>query len=226
MKVFSRDLFSFHNISDVLMSKTKFDWPDWTQSGLWIGYGFCKIPCTSVSGCDRVTIEPHALIEQFSEVLFCFFTASVCSEHQTILHHLSVKQNLTPLWPPFWCFTSCNNLLGGPVLFLVLRSRFGTLLACVTTTDSADSLWNETKVKKDCNYCWNMNMYKTLLKTLFVLFSIAERRPLFGPKEQYISGVCNYLLLTTCQVCHCKIRLSSQGQTLWATGNLENLLHG
>lgn len=45
---------------------------------------------------------------------------------------------------------------------------------------------------------------------LFVLFSIAEPRPTFGPKEQYISGVCNYLLLTMCQVYHCIIRVSSR----------------
>lgn len=41
---------------------------------------------------------------------------------------------------------------------------------------------------------------------LFVIFSIAEPRPMFGPKEQYISGVCNYLLLTMCQVYYCIIR--------------------
>lgn len=44
---------------------------------------------------------------------------------------------------------------------------------------------------------------------LFVIFSIAEPRPTCGPKEQYISGVCNYSLLTMCQVYHCIIRVSS-----------------
>lgn len=43
---------------------------------------------------------------------------------------------------------------------------------------------------------------------LFVIFSIAEPRPTFGPKEQYISGVCNYMLLTVYQVYHCIIRVS------------------
>lgn len=55
---------------------------------------------------------------------------------------------------------------------------------------------------------------------LFVMFSIAEPKPTFGPEEQYISGVCNYLLLTMCHVYHCVIRVSShylkmsQGQTV------------
>lgn len=63
---------------------------------------------------------------------------------------------------------------------------------------------------------------------LFVIFYFAEPRPTFGPKEQYISGVCNYLLLKMCQVYHCIIRVSShsQGQNLWATRDLENLSHG
>lgn len=42
---------------------------------------------------------------------------------------------------------------------------------------------------------------------LFVMFSIAEVRPTFGPEEQYISGVCTYLLLK--MFYHCVVRLSS-----------------
>lgn len=41
------------------------------------------------------------------------------------------------------------------------------------------------------------------------MFSIAEPKPTCGPKEQYISGVCNDSLLTMCQVYHCIIRVSS-----------------
>lgn len=51
--------------------------------------------------------------------------------------------------------------------------------------------------------------FKTLFKMLFVILSFADPRSIFGPTEQYISGVCNYLLPTTCQVYHCIIRVSS-----------------
>lgn len=67
----------------------------------------------------------------------------------------------------------------------------------------------KTKVKKTVIIVEIWICLKTLLKMLFVVFSIAEPRPTFGPKEQYISGVCNYLLLTMCQVYHCIIRVSS-----------------
>lgn len=63
---------------------------------------------------------------------------------------------------------------------------------------------------------------KTLL--LFVVFSIAEPRPTLWPKEQYISGVCNYLLLTLCQVNHCIIRVSSRFQDVSGTDSLGYLL--
>lgn len=54
-----------------------------------------------------------------------------------------------------------------------------------------------------------MNMFKNTVKDA-VIFSIAEVRPTFGPKEQkYISGVCNYVLLKMCHVYHCVIRVFS-----------------
>lgn len=53
-----------------------------------------------------------------------------------------------------------------------------------------------------------MNMFKDTVKDA-VIFPIANPRPMFGPKEQYVSGVCNYLLLTMCQVYHCIIMVSS-----------------
>lgn len=81
-----------------------------------------------------------------------------------------------------------------------------------------------------------------LFVVLFYSSFIAEPRPTFEPKEQYISGVCNYMLLTMCQVYHCMtIRFflffvvglffvffsrCLRDRLLWATGNLENLLHG
>lgn len=53
-------------------------------------------------------------------------------------------------------------------------------------------------------------MFKdTVEDAVCYVFLIAEPRPTFGPKEQYISGVCNYLLLTMCQVYHCIIRVFS-----------------
>lgn len=54
-----------------------------------------------------------------------------------------------------------------------------------------------------------MNMFKDTVEDVVCYFSIAEPRPTLGPKEQYISGVCNHLLLTMCQVYHCIIRVSS-----------------
>lgn len=53
-------------------------------------------------------------------------------------------------------------------------------------------------------------MFKdTVEDAVCCMFSIAEPWPMFGPEEQYISGVCNYSLLTMCQVYHCVIRVSS-----------------
>lgn len=61
---------------------------------------------------------------------------------------------------------------------------------------------------------------------LFVIFYITEPRPTFGPKEQYISGVCSYLLRQMCQVYHCIIRVSSQSPKDVSGTELESLSHG
>lgn len=131
MKVFSRDLFSFHNISVVLfhISKTKFDWPDWTQSGLWIGYGFC-----SVSGYDRLKIDPHASIAKFPKSVLLF-------------HNLWVfwAPNSTPssyLW---------NRITSSPATLLVLNiMQYSVGWSCVVI-GAQIQVWDFVSM---CNHHW------------------------------------------------------------------------
>lgn len=179
-----------------------------------------EISRTGVSGYKRAT----RLLWKVS-VLVCFFSQPVCV--------LNTKQYfIINLWnrSSQATFTGFYNILysvGWSCIVFGAQIQIWDIFS--TYNHSADK---KAKVKKTVIIVEIWICLKTLLKMLFVIFSIAEPRPTFGPKEQCISGVCNYLLLTMCQVYHCKIGFPlilfkmSQGQTLWATGNLENLLHG
>lgn len=79
--------FSCHNISlscprQIINVETWWN-AVWNLDWIWV----LEISRTSVSGYKRDRAEPRHSIERF-----LFFTALVCSEHQTILHNQSVKQ--------------------------------------------------------------------------------------------------------------------------------------
>lgn len=146
-----------------------------------------------------------------------FFIQPLCVLNtKPILHNQSVKQNLL--------LSGYSYMILHHFLYSVGRSCivFGAQMKIWDFFGIYNHhwLWNDTKVKKTVIIVEIWICLKTLLKMLFVMFSIAEPKPTFGPEEQYISGVCNYLLLTMCHVYHCVIRVSShylkmsQGQTV------------
>lgn len=176
-------------------------------------------------------------------LIFCFvfFTAPLYLQNiETICRTQCAKRNLS------------GHLLWGINIVVGAEIQIWDVWAHIITTDSADGQslkWTKNrkeKVKKTVIIVEIWICLKTLSKMLFVVLFyssfIAEPRPTFGPKEQYISGVCNYMLLTMCQVYHCMtIRFflffvvglffvffsrCLRDRLLWATGNLENLLHG
>lgn len=137
-------------------------------------------------------------------LIFCFvfFTAPLYLQNiETICRTQCVKQNLS------------GHLLWGINIVVGAEIQIWDVWAHIITTDSADGQslkWTKNrkeKVKKTVIIVEIWICLKTLSKMLFVVLFyssfIAEPRPTFGPKEQYISGVCNYMLLTMCQVYHC-----------------------
>ena len=174
-----------------------------------------EMPLLCASRLSWVEMEPCASIDRFPQFVFhCPYF-----EHQTMWHCQSVNLLLSG----YHCgrFTSFDILWDDLISFMVLRFRFGTFWQ-TTTTDLVDKcLWNETKVNKTVILLvWKTEWVERHCWKCCLLFFFAEPRLSFGPKEQHISGVSNYLLLTMCQVHHCIIRVfsfilkMSQGQTL------------
>lgn len=137
-------------------------------------------------------------------LIFCFvfFTAPLYLQNiETICRTQCVKLNLS------------GHLLRG---IIYCRWCWDPDLGCLSTYNhhwlsrravSEMDKKRKEKVKKTVIIVEIWICLKTLSKMLFVVLFyssfIAEPRPTFGPKEQYISGVCNYMLLTMCQVYHC-----------------------
>lgn len=143
-----------------------------------------------------------ARLKRFWFFVLFFFTAPLYLQNiETICRTQCVKLNLSGhlLWGIIYCRWCWDPDLG----CLSTYNHHWLSRRAVSEMDKK----RKEKVKKTVIIVEIWICLKTLSKMLFVVLFyssfIAEPRPTFGPKEQYISGVCNYMLLTMCQVYHC-----------------------
>lgn len=97
-------------------------------------------------------------------LIFCFvfFTAPLYLQNiETICRTQCVKQNLS------------GHLLWGINIVVGAEIQIWDVWAHIITTDSAVSEMDKKqkrKSEKDCNYCWNMNMFKDTVKDAVCCF--------------------------------------------------------
>lgn len=195
-------LFPYHRISHlsirIVLRRASVLRPDWTQSG----WHFSKDRSRSFSD-HTEELERHVgSVKKVLIFCFVFFTAPLYLQNiETICWTQCVKQNLSGhlLWGIIYCRWCWDPDLG----CLSTYNHHWLSRRAVSEMDKK----RKEKVKKTVIIVEIWICLKTLSKMLFVVLFyssfIAEPRPTFGPKEQYISGVYNYMLLTMCQVYHC-----------------------
>lgn len=157
--------------------------PDCMQPGIWI---CLEILCTIFFFRLQLGYIRAACLHRKVSVMV-FLPARMCSKHQIILHNQSVKQTLSGHFHGGF-FNIILYSLGWS--YIVFGAQIQILdIFSTTTTDSADKRQKD-KSEKDCNYCWNMNMFKdTVEDAVCYIFHRWTQAKLWTQGAVYIRGL-------------------------------------
>lgn len=132
--------------------------PDWTQSGIWIGYGFWKFHIPTF----QATKSFSCLDWKVSESWFVFHPVCVLNTKQYCIINLGEQNRISSSQATFMGFFTILYSLRWSRIVFGAQIQFGDIFSTHKhhwLSRKKQSL-KLNKRDKDCNYCWNMNMFK------------------------------------------------------------------